>query len=130
LADASGLGFAVASGVTYAFEFRPIFRSAVATNGIRLGLTFPAAVIFAATARIPIAADGAGGEFQGWITTSGDAVIGTGVQTANTSYVAEVKGTIRPSANGNVQLQYGSELSTTLGVVIAQESYGVLSTIP
>lgn len=128
LRDATGLSFALSSGVTYGFEFYPIFRSAAATNGIKLGLTFPSATIIAATARIPIAADGAGGELQGWITSSGDSVIGTGVQTANTDYRAEIKGTILPSANGNLQVRYAGELSTTLGVVIKQQSFGVLTT--
>lgn len=129
LANATGLSFSVSSGTTYGFEFYPIFRSGAATNGIKLGLTFPAVTIIAATAGIPIAADGAGGELQGWISSSGDSVIGTGVQTAAVDYRAEIRGTIRPSANGSLQVQFGCELSTTLGVVVKQESYGVLWTI-
>jgi hypothetical protein len=78
---------------------------------------------------IPQAADANNAMFHGWITTSGDAVISTGVQTANTDYLARVQGTIRPSANGTLQLRYASEVSTTVGAVIRQQSFGVLKTI-
>ena len=131
MSDITGLNFLLASGTTYSFAFDVLFQSGIATTGIKLGLTFPAATIVSAKARIPIAADGAGGEFQGWITTSGDSVIGTGVETANTTYIGTMKGVIRPSANGTLQAQVGSEISTaTVGVLVKQESMGFLVTVP
>lgn len=129
LANATGLFFALQSGITYGFQFFPIFRTHLATNGIKLGLTFPAAVMVTANVRIPVAADGVSGEFQGWITSSGDSVIGSGVQSTGTNYLAEIFGTIRPSANGNLQVQYASELTASTSAIM-QESYGILTVIP
>jgi hypothetical protein len=126
----SGLVFALTSGNYYSFRFGVVFRSSAGAIGLRVGLTFPAATIVTATARIPIAADGAGGEFQGWITSSGDMVIGTGVQTANVNYFAEIAGMIAPTANGNLQVIYGSEVATAaLGPRILSGSFGTLSTV-
>jgi hypothetical protein len=130
LTNVSQLFFALTSGTTYSFAFYVIFRSAATTNGIRVALTFPAATIVSATAWIPVAADGVGGEFQGWITSSGDSVIGPGVETAGLDYIAEISGLIRPSADGNLQVQFAGELSTTLGVVVKAQSVGQLFTVP
>ena len=125
LANATGLSFAIVSGTYYHFKFYITFRSAATTTGIRLGLTFPAITRFASTANIPIAADGAGGLWQGWITTSGDAVVGTGVQAINTDYLAIVEGNILPSADGTLQLQFATEVAGS-AVTVRQGSCGVL----
>jgi hypothetical protein len=124
------LFFPVSSGSTYLFAFDILFKSEIAARGITLALTFPAAVICSAVARIPSAADGTGGELQGWITSSGDAVAGTAVETANTVYKASIEGTIKPSANGNLQVQFANEAASNRGVHIMQESCGVMLTIP
>jgi len=113
LANVTGLAFAVTAGTLYRFSFDVIFRSAATTTGIGLGLTGPAVTSLAATARIPIGADGAGGELQGWLTSSGDAVIGTGVQAIGTDYLARLEGVVLPSANGTVQLQARSEIAAS-----------------
>jgi hypothetical protein len=130
LATSATMLFAISSGVHYAFEWIVLFRSAATTNGVRLGLVFPAATYFGATVRIPVAADATGGEFQGQLTSSGDAVIGTGVEATGTTYVATIDGVINASANGNLQLVYGSELTTGSGIVIKQGSHGILRTLP
>jgi hypothetical protein len=128
--DATGLAFPVASGNTYSFAFDVLWKTAAVTNGIKLGLTFPSAVIVTATATIPVAADGTASDLKGWITSSGDSVIGTGAQATGTTYLATIEGTIRPSANGTLQVQYAGELSTTQGVTIQQESVGIMVTVP
>lgn len=114
------------TGQTYVFAFDVLFQGGTTTTGIRLGLTFPAATIVAATAWIPVAANGLDGSFQGWIAASGDSVVGTGVPALNTTYLATIEGTIRATSTGTLQLQYGAEVSTTPGVVVMQESVGVL----
>jgi hypothetical protein len=65
---------------------------------------------------IPTAADAAAGSWHGTIISSGDAVLASGVETANTTYVAKIEGTIIPSANGNISLAHAGEIATTLGV--------------
>lgn len=119
----ASLAFTVSNNVPYQFEYSILFRSAATTNGIKLGLTTPAFNTFAATARIPVAADGVGGELQGWLTTSGDMVVGTGVQAVNTTYMAWIDGTIVPSANGTLQPQFAGELNTSTGVTVKAGSW-------
>jgi hypothetical protein len=129
LIDATGLTFSVVSGNYYYFTFNVIFQSNGTTNGLRLSVNVPAFTRFSAKAYIPNAADGTGGEFQGWITASDDTVVGTAVQAANTDYYATLEGIILPSANGNVQLRYGSELGPTSAIIIRQASFGKLERI-
>jgi hypothetical protein len=128
LTDATGLGFSVNANTYYHFRFLIVFSSAATTTGIRLSVSAPASpAVFSATAGIPVAGDGAGGQLQGWITASNDAVIGTGVQAINTNYIAIVEGTILTGASGGtLQLRYGSEVAGS-GVTIKRASLGQLT---
>lgn len=128
LANVTGLSFAVAATTCYEFRFLVLFQSAATTTGLKLGVTCPASpTAFAYGIRTPIAADGAGGEWQGWGTASGDAVTGTGVQAANTVYVAEVFGVLRTGAtSGTLQLQAATEVSNS-GITIKAYSGGTLT---
>jgi hypothetical protein len=114
------------TGSTYIFSFDVLFQSATITTGLKLGLTFPAAEVVSARVDIPVAADGTGADFTGWITSSGDSVVGTAVQAATTTYLARMEGTIRTSAPGTLQVQYAAEVSTAVGVIIVRESVGVM----
>ena len=127
LVNATDLSFSVVANTTYRFKFGLIFRSTVATVGLKCTVTFPAVTVFAATARIPIAVDGAGMEFQGAISSSGDAVTGSAVPAINVDYFAVVEGIIRPSANGTLQLQFAAE-TTGATVTLKANSVGELDT--
>ena len=129
LQDLTGLSFPITTGNTYIFAFDVLWKTAQVTNGIRLGLTFPSAVVVSSKVSIPIGADGSAGLLHGTITSSGEAVIGTGAEVANTTYVASIEGTIEPSVNGTLQVQYAGELATTAGVVVRTRSAGVLMVI-
>jgi hypothetical protein len=120
------LKFSLSSGNYYAFEFVALMQTPVQTNGIRVGLNFPAATVVSAQGRVPISADGAGQEMQGWITSSGDSVVGASMATVNVPVICTVKGVIVPSANGTLNFGYGGELGTTAGIVCRQGSYGIL----
>lgn len=122
LADTTGLSFSVSSGTLYRFEARIVYRSAATTTGLKLGATIPAATVYSASASIPTAADGASAMWHGWLTSSGDAVTGSGVQAANTDYVALVWGILQPSANGTFQLQHASEVAGS-GVTVRAGSH-------
>lgn len=97
-----------------------------AANGLTVGLTFPAATVVSAVAYVPESADGTAAQRTGWITSSGDSVVGTSMPTVNVPLIVEVNGTIRPSANGTLGLSYAGELATTTGVIIRQQSIGIL----
>jgi hypothetical protein len=129
LGTVSGQIFALVSGITYNFSWNVLFQSGAATNGLRLGLSFPAATIVAANGWIPIAANGVDAHFEGSIIASGGQIVGTTVETANSTRLAMLFGTIRPSANGNLALLFGSELSTVNGCKIMQQTNGSLVTV-
>jgi len=116
----------MSSGRTYIFAFKLLMQTAQAANGLKVGLNFPAATIVSAVAYVPESADGTAAQTTGWITTSGDSVAGTSCPTINVPLIVEVNGTIRPSANGTLALGYAAELSTTTGVIIRQQSIGII----
>lgn len=117
LTNVTNLSFAVTAGTLYRFRFDVIFRTAVTTTGIGLGLTYPAVTSMAAHARIPFAVDGSDAVFEGEITTSGDSVLTTAVVAATTDYLAVIEGVILPSANGTVQLQARTEVAASAATV-------------
>lgn len=129
LTDTTGLAFSVVSGTYYRFEFYIVFRTANTSSGLKVGLTYPSATIAAAHAQIPIAADGTAADFGGQITSSGDSVVGTGVEATNTDYLAVVRGTILPSANGTLQVQHARGGSSANNVTVKQGTHGVLTLI-
>jgi len=115
LADTSGLGLTLAASTTYSFEYEILFQSAAANTGIALAVNGPASPLVSYTVDIPIAADGAAGLFSGWGTVLDDAVTGTGVQTANTTYLAHIRGVIQTGASGGTLLpRFRSESAGTI----------------
>lgn len=117
LANTTGLSFAVTSGVTYRFRALIVFRTAALTTGIKLGVTTPAFTVFTGNCSIPFAADGAGGIWHGFLTTSGDSVTSTGVPAINTDLLAVMDGLIVPSANGTVQVQHATEVAASAATI-------------
>lgn len=130
MVTASGMVFAVTTGNYYRFSFHVITRIGAATSattvGIKLGLTFPAATVVGATARIPQAVAGTAHFFTGQIQASGGTVTSASTQFPNANTLSIVEGSIVPSAAGNVALTFGCELSTTAGVVIKQGTNGII----
>ncbi len=128
LADVTGLVLPVTSGVYYHFEFHMIYQAAATTTGIKCSVTIPSVTTFAAVAQLPVstAADGTANIYYGHISSSGDAVVGTGTPAATTNTYAWIEGNILPSASGSVQLQYASEVAAS-NVTIKQGSSGILT---
>jgi hypothetical protein len=124
------LGFLLSSGTTYTFAYNILFQSGAPTVGLKLGLAFPAATVQASTAKIPVAADGVAAEFQGWISSSGDSVSGTAVQASGTNYLATIEGTINASANGTLVPLFSAQIASTAGILIKQQSAGILVALP
>ena len=102
----------VKAGERYDFVFNVLFQSNTATTGIRLGLSYPANSFYSATAKILSGTDGTAAEFSGALTTVGDAVVSTQVPSINTTYLAEIKGTIMPTVDDVIMVQFGSETAT------------------
>ena len=114
MVTASGMTFAVVSGSTYFFRFDAAYDSNVTTVGLRLGLTFPAAISVAAHAQVM---DAPSTIQYALITATSGSVLGLGTQVVTgTDLHGWIEGHIAPSMNGNVALIWASELSTTNGV--------------
>lgn len=123
--NVTSLSFAVVAGRYYRFQFLCIVQSNTLTVGVAATVTTPAFTRFAARVKAPFAADGAGAEWQGDITASGDAVVPTAIAAINTDYILDIEGIIVPSANGTLQLQGRTETGTT-NVTFRQGSMGFL----
>lgn len=126
LADVTGLTFTVNAGITYQFTFPILFTifNQLSTEGIQLGLTFPAATIVSAVVRIPRPGSGTAAESQGYITSSGDSV-SSGILTFN-NYIAFIEGTIKPSTSGTLQVQFAKLDAGSVSATIQANSAGIL----
>jgi hypothetical protein len=124
------LSFSVVAGTYYRFKFLALYRSAATTTGIKVSVSIPSATVFSAVANCPVstAADTTAGIFRGHITSSGDAVTGTGTPAAGTTFIAEVEGMLLPAVDGTLQFQYASEVSGST-VTLKQGSCGLLWTL-
>jgi hypothetical protein len=126
MADVTNLLLPVVNGYYYWFKFIVLVRSAATTTGLKLSVTIPTVTVFSAIADTPTsAADGTDSIFQGRITSSDDAVIGTGVPSNSEDHMASIEGIIVPSADGNIQVRYASEVDTS-NVTIKAGSSGLL----
>ena len=114
------LGKDVVAGKTYYFEYTLLFRSTAAGTGI--GLTINGSGLggeISAIVNIPIANDGTAALYSGSITSFGDAVTATSVQTANTTFVANIKGVFKSTAVGTFYPLFRSENNGTQVSIIS-----------
>jgi len=113
LASATGLNLALAASTTYTFDYVILFQSSAAARGIGLAVNGPAgATLISYTVNIPSGADGTGGMFSGWGTTWNDTVLGSGVETANTTYAARIFGVVKTAGTaGTLTPRFLSELA-------------------
>jgi hypothetical protein len=108
------LGVPVVSGKEYYIEVTMKFRSAATTTGIRLSYGSPdgAAGDFAMMVNAPIGNDGTGSLFSGQIINlTSDIVVTTGVQTTNTDFILNMKGSFVCTTGGTILPQFCSEVS-------------------
>lgn len=116
LSSVSELSFPVVAGRKYYIECTAIFRSANTNTGIALtvGTTNSATGTLAMQVNIPVAADGTAAAYTGNISSLGDLVIGTGVQTVQpTWFIANMKGVFVCTASGDLVPQFRSENNGT-----------------
>jgi hypothetical protein len=123
--NVTDLVFALTSGRTYAYKFLLIVQSNTATVGVAASVTYPAVTRAAGRVGAPLAVDGAGAEWQGYITASDDAVVPTAIPAINTDYLLTIEGVIVPSANGNLQARARTETGST-NIIVRQGSCGML----
>jgi hypothetical protein len=123
LANVSAMTLTLSNGKTYMFDC--LLQYSIGNNvtnttqGLGLGLTFPAATIVGF--QVMINGFSASAAFVGGIAASGGSVVSTAVSAGGgqaNKYIATIRGIIKPSADGNIVLQYRAELSTTSGPII------------
>jgi len=126
LVSATGLDLSVAANTTYTFDYYLLVQTAATNTGISLAVAGPAApTVVSYTVSSPTAAvDGTGTIFSGYGTAFGDEVISTGVQAANTTYVARIHGIVRTGGTaGNLTPRFRSEVNNS-AVRVMQYSWG------
>jgi len=127
----SELSFSVTSGTYYHFAFYPVFvNTGGSGTGVKVSVTCPSTTIF--TARATIGGHGGDGTDNGWmgdITSSGDSVTSTTWVSSGVQYQTVVEGTILPSENGTLMLQFATEDGAQT-ITMKQGSHGFLYTLP
>ena len=107
----------VANGV-YEIDANITFGNVAATTtGFALGFTGPASSVAALTAQIPNAADGVGGEWQGWLNGAADSTVSTATPVTSVWFSAYVFGRIYNGANaGAFRLTWRPEAAANMTV--------------
>ena len=107
------LGFAVTNGKKYYIEYAILFRAAGLNTGFAFTANTPdtAAGTIALTVDIPTSADGANNVHSGAVTSLGDLVISSSVETINTDYICSVQGVFICTASGILQPHFRSEVN-------------------
>lgn len=114
LTNVTDMAINVVNGKTYIIDAYILFRSVATNTGIALTIgATGASGTMNCCVDIPIAADGTGASFHGQITALGDIVIGTGVQAANTDYLARIEGFFTCTSSGTIYPQFRSELNAS-----------------
>lgn len=119
----------ISLNVWYSFKFVVLFFSTAAATGIGLGISNDSGnTILGAQVRIAAAGDGAGQEWQGAITGSGDTVVATTTPLTNTGFIATVEGIFLTANPFPLQLSFFSETGNS--VTCMAGSHGFLWALP
>jgi len=125
-ATLSGLQFNLTAGTTYQYQFNVPWQTQLVSNGIKLGLLFPAATMNTATVMIPVSTSGTAYMGMGNIAASGGSLTGTSALAANTTYLAQIFGTLTPSSNGTLHVYFSAETNNTSGVTVMSGANALL----
>lgn len=112
LANVTGLLFPVTSGTRYWFEFVVQYNSAATTTGSRWTITGPASPTSLAY-RSFYSLTTTSGTFNEGLSAYQLPAASNASSAATTNNIARVEGIIFPSANGDVQLQFASEIASS-----------------
>ena len=124
---APSLGFDIQSGVPYAFRYRLPWEVRFATDSLRLGLSFPAAISVAARVALPVAADGVASETQGNVNSSGDFLSGFSAPgAAGQQLYACIDGSLYCSGSGRLEVIFAQETTGNSGAALRPGGSGIL----
>lgn len=109
------------AGRTYRIEGTLLYRTAATGTGIALSMGTPdtAAGTLSCVVRTTVAADGTAAGFEGAVTSLGDAVVASGVQAANTPYIAKIEGIFICTTSGTLLPQFRSRVNGSQATLLA-----------
>ena len=116
LQDATGLAFPAVAGGVYWFEATVLYRSAALTTGVRFTVNGPSFSEFSAWQQTSLTATTFG---QGNMAAYSTPAAAFASSAATTGNIALVGGIIKASADGTVQIQFASEISSSAITVMA-----------
>jgi hypothetical protein len=111
----------VTAGRYYYYEATILYQTAATGTGIAITATSPdgASAPGALFVNAQVSGDGTAAGYTGTVNSLGDYVTTSGVQTANTPYIMNVKGTFPVSTGGTINLTFRSEVLTSTVTVLA-----------
>lgn len=120
------ISFPVLTGRHYHFRFVSVVRTSLASIGVAMSVTVPAATVFSAVGKFAASSsDGTTTEWVGSITASDDPVVPSTVIAADTDYIFSIEGILIPSADGALVLRARNESGAT-DVTVRQGTVGML----
>ena len=124
--DVTGLTFAVAAGVDYAFEFYITFRSAATTTGWKASVNCPAGTLdfWAGSDVIANGAAGVATHTQRHNVDRDDMTLLTATITQNVDLNVRIKGRYLCTASGTFAARFANELASNTQLVVQQGSWG------
>src|SRR5574343_481769 len=123
LADVTGLSFSLATTTNYYFRFYVILQTTDTTNGHFISINGPAATDLCWHLSIPTTRTARTIRFQN--TYNGGATT-TGLNPANTDFLAVIEGSLTTTASGTLIVRLASETGTSVSV--RSGSCGILYT--
>jgi pectate lyase len=120
LTDVTGLSFPVASGRMYRFRAVLPYTSAATTTGIAVAVDVPASpTFFAATAEGAISTTVGGSNEEADATVTDAEQMTFSAAPATTGGLVVVEGYLKPSATGELKIQFNTEVNGSAVVVKA-----------
>lgn len=114
----AGLSWSATSGVMYHFKARGVFQTAATTTGLRLGFSTTVATTICSWG---VSIQQGAGVTQMMFTNFANALTSTitsaSVVAANTDYVWEIEGYVKPSANGTIAIGFGTEVAASQALI-------------
>lgn len=117
LVTVTSFGVSLQAATDYSFTCKVIYTSASATAGLAVAVNANSTVM-AYSARIPQAASGTAGAFNGWGTGSGIAITATGTPAITNNYLATIDGFVTTGTATTLQLRFARGGATSAAITI------------
>lgn len=123
--DATGLAIPLLANKLYDFAFDVIYSTDTTTTGIGFSLTGPTNSLLACNVEIGGAGTAVGFSYKynGSLQAYNTLVMSGQVNAVGTKYIATVRGRIRTTADGTLQLKFRSEVAASVATIYADSSF-------